>query len=207
MVYAGYPARWTMQSSDTSTCAASLWVPGAGIRVRLEMGANTIELPALPAGTLNYTCAMGMYGGKITVVDRPAEETRRASPGAPAGAGAPVGVATAAAEQPPRRPLAARAAATAAPKPTLPAVQELRTYQDEGGYGPADAESRPASRPSGTSTPGRRRVRRLHRRARPEHRVVLEPGDNVIDLPALKAGKLEYTCAMGMYYGLRSLIE
>jgi len=29
-----------------------------------------------------------------------------------------------------------------------------------------------------------------------------EQGDNVIDLPALPAGKLEYTCAMGMYYGL-----
>ena len=31
--------------------------------------------------------------------------------------------------------------------------------------------------------------------------VALQPGDNVIDLPALPAGKLDYTCAMGMYYG------
>ena len=79
VVYAGYPVHWTMQSSDTSTCAASLVVPGAGIRMRLALGANAIELPALPAGTLSYTCAMGMYGGKITVVDRPADETGASS--------------------------------------------------------------------------------------------------------------------------------
>ena len=39
--------------------------------MRLELGANTIDLPALPVGTLSYTCAMGMYGGTITIVDRP----------------------------------------------------------------------------------------------------------------------------------------
>ncbi len=31
--------------------------------------------------------------------------------------------------------------------------------------------------------------------------VILVPGDNVIDLPALPAGNLDYTCSMGMYYG------
>jgi hypothetical protein len=31
---------------------------------------------------------------------------------------------------------------------------------------------------------------------------ILEPGDNVIELPALDAGTLEYTCGMGMYWGL-----
>ena len=73
VVYAGYPVRWTILSSTSSTCAASLFVPGAGIRVRLEKGKNTIELPAMPVGTLSYTCAMGMYGGRITVVERPPE--------------------------------------------------------------------------------------------------------------------------------------
>jgi hypothetical protein len=38
---------------------------------RLHAGVNTIDLPALPAGTLSYSCAMGMYGGLITVVDPP----------------------------------------------------------------------------------------------------------------------------------------
>lgn len=72
-IYAGYPTRWTIQSSSTSTCAASLFAPAVDVRVRLEKGPNLINLPALPAGILNYTCAMGMYGGRITVVARPAE--------------------------------------------------------------------------------------------------------------------------------------
>ncbi|HEY3335860.1 MAG TPA: sulfite exporter TauE/SafE family protein [Candidatus Limnocylindrales bacterium] len=70
-IYAGYPTVWTVESSSTSTCAASLFAPGVDVRVRLVKGPNTINLPALPAGTLNYTCAMGMYSGKITVVERP----------------------------------------------------------------------------------------------------------------------------------------
>jgi hypothetical protein len=40
--------------------------------VRLHVGDNTIELPAMASGALDYSCAMGMYGGQITIVDRPA---------------------------------------------------------------------------------------------------------------------------------------
>ena len=70
-IYAGIPTRWTIESSTTSTCAALLVVPKLGIQVRLHEGPNTIDLPALPAGTLAYSCAMGMYDGRITVVERP----------------------------------------------------------------------------------------------------------------------------------------
>ncbi len=71
-IYAGIPTRWTIQSTSTSSCAASLVVPSLGMSVRrLHTGVNTIDLPALPAGTLSYSCAMGMYGGLITVVDPP----------------------------------------------------------------------------------------------------------------------------------------
>ena len=73
VIYAGYPTRWTIESSTTASCAASLWAPAVDLRVRLEKGANTFELPPMKAGTLNYTCAMGMYGGKITIVDPPAD--------------------------------------------------------------------------------------------------------------------------------------
>lgn len=71
VIYAGYPTKWTIESSSTSSCAASLFVPGLDIRTRLERGPNTFDVPALPAGTLRYTCAMGMYGGKITIVAAP----------------------------------------------------------------------------------------------------------------------------------------
>jgi sulfite exporter TauE/SafE len=81
VIYAGYPTRWTIQSSSTSTCAASLFVPSVGIRARLKLGPNTFQLPALQAGTLDYTCAMGMYGGRITVVERPVDSTNGAAGG------------------------------------------------------------------------------------------------------------------------------
>jgi plastocyanin len=71
-IAAGVPTTWTIESSTVQTCAAFFVVPDLGIQMIFKKGANTIELPALPAGTLNYTCSMGMYGGQITIVDRPA---------------------------------------------------------------------------------------------------------------------------------------
>jgi sulfite exporter TauE/SafE/copper chaperone CopZ len=80
-IYAGTPTRWTIESTNVSTCAALLAVPKLGIQVRLHKGSNTIDLPALPPGTLAYSCAMGMYGGKITVVERPAGSSGGSAPG------------------------------------------------------------------------------------------------------------------------------
>jgi sulfite exporter TauE/SafE/copper chaperone CopZ len=80
-IYAGIPTRWTIESSTTATCAASLVVPSLGIRVRLNEGPNTIDLPALPPGTLAYSCSMGMYGGYITVVERPTGASGGGTPG------------------------------------------------------------------------------------------------------------------------------
>ena len=199
VIYAGYPAHWTIQSSDTNTCAASLFVPGAGIRMRLEQGANTIDLPALPVGTLSYTCSMGMYGGKITVVERPAD--RRARLRAPTSHGA-------------------------TPTPTA----AVRRSADCRRRGPASLRTasprrRPACRscaPTRTRVATDRRTRAIvpgiptrwtidsRSSATCASYVVvpslsielaLQPGDNVIDLPALKAGTLDYTCGMGMYWG------
>ncbi len=200
VIYAGYPTRWTVESSDTSSCASSLWAPGVNIRARLSMGANSFELPALPAGVLDYTCAMGMYSARITVVDRPADETG-AIPAAPAG---PSVVAV---ESTPPAAAAGNAAAdavTATPPGSEPAaaVQELRTYQDEGGYGPADARivsGIPTRWTIDSRSSGSCAVYVVVPSL--DIDVVLQPGENVIELPALKTGTLDYTCGMGMYWG------
>ncbi|MHB8961230.1 MAG: urease accessory protein UreH domain-containing protein, partial [Candidatus Limnocylindrales bacterium] len=202
-VYAGYPVEWTVVSSSTSTCAASIFAPGVDIRARLSLGPNTFKLPALPAGVLRYTCAMGMYAAQITVVPKPANAGASGPANAPAAAAA-----SAPAAPPPPAASPATAAAPAAPasspaRAAAAAVQEVRTYQDEGGYGPGDATIA-----AGIPT-------KWHVDSRSQYgcsayivvpslgiSVTLKPGDNVIDLPALKAGKLEYTCAMGMYYGV-----
>jgi uncharacterized protein len=71
-IYAGTPTHWTIQSTSSASCATSLVVPSLGISRHLQKGPNEIDLPVLPAGTLYYSCAMGMFGGAITVVDRSA---------------------------------------------------------------------------------------------------------------------------------------
>ncbi len=75
-IYAGIPTRWVIDSKTTASCASSIVVPSLNISRRLELGPNTIELPALAKGTVYYSCAMGMFGGSITVVDKPATTGR-----------------------------------------------------------------------------------------------------------------------------------
>jgi len=203
VIYAGYPTRWTVESSTTATCAASLWAPAVGIRARLDKGANTFELPPLEAGTLNYTCAMGMYAGKITIVDAPA--------GGPAlGAATPGAAAAAPAGTPPAAtaPVAGEPAPTAAAA-ARPALQELRTYQDAQGYGPAEATIA-AGIPTRWTIESRSSQSCAVFMVVPELGIqrYLEPGDgNVIDLPALEAGRLDYTCSMGMYWGSIAIVD
>ena len=74
-IYAGVPTRWTIESSTVKTCASFLVVPDLGIQLILHEGSNIIDLPALEPGTLAYSCSMGMYGGRITIVDPPAGMT------------------------------------------------------------------------------------------------------------------------------------
>ena len=71
-IQAGIPTKWTVESLDARSCATFLVVPELGIQVTLHKGTNEIDLPALPAGTLAYSCSMGMYGGQITIVEPPA---------------------------------------------------------------------------------------------------------------------------------------
>jgi sulfite exporter TauE/SafE/copper chaperone CopZ len=80
-IYAGVPTRWIIESTNAQTCASFLQIPDLGITKVLKKGTNEIDLPALPAGTLNYSCSMGMYGGSITIVDPPTGSAGGASGG------------------------------------------------------------------------------------------------------------------------------
>jgi sulfite exporter TauE/SafE/copper chaperone CopZ len=72
VVYAGVPIRWEVNSTDAQTCAAFLRAPGIGVAVSLNPGKNTIEIPAQQPGQINFSCSMGMYGGSISVIEKPA---------------------------------------------------------------------------------------------------------------------------------------
>jgi sulfite exporter TauE/SafE/plastocyanin domain-containing protein/copper chaperone CopZ len=198
VVYAGYPVEWTMQSSTTATCAASLWAPGVGIRARLQLGPNTFQLPALPAGVLDYTCAMGMYGGRITVVEKPADAAVAGT-----SATAPVPEVTAAPSSVPVRTPTLTPALTPTPNPTAAptaAIQELRTTQEEGGYSPQVAKVK-AGVPITWHIESKSQYSCAAYLWVPDLEIekVLGPGDNVIELPALKPGLLQYMCGMGMF--------
>jgi plastocyanin domain-containing protein len=60
-----------VESQDPQSCAIELRAPSVGVSVTLVKGLNTIELPAQPVGRLMFSCSMGMYGGSITMVERP----------------------------------------------------------------------------------------------------------------------------------------
>ena len=230
VVYAGYPVEWTMESSTTATCAASLWAPGVDIRARLQLGPNVFQLPALPAGVLDYTCAMGMYGGRITVVpkpaDAPAADTSAAGPAA-AAAGSPAAPQPVATSSPatsgdpidqpfgagtgaptpeptgsPSATVAPSAAASLTPSSSAAtsATQELWTTQEEGGYSPQVAKVK-AGVPITWHIDSKSQYSCAAYIWIPDLNIekILEPGDNVIELPALKPGLLQYMCGMGMF--------
>lgn len=64
-IAAGEPARLVFTDAGGG-CTLSLVFLGKLLPIR---GERTIDLPPQPPGEIRYSCAMGMYGGKIVVVD------------------------------------------------------------------------------------------------------------------------------------------
>lgn len=72
IVQAGIPVVWTIyaEESELNGCNNPLTVPEYGIRFKMEAGENIIEFtPPSEAGTITYTCWMGMITSGIKVVD------------------------------------------------------------------------------------------------------------------------------------------
>jgi plastocyanin domain-containing protein len=69
-VQAGVPVRWTInvQADELNGCNNPLTVPQYGIRKQLVPGDNLIEFTPAQAGTIGYTCWMGMISSYIRVV-------------------------------------------------------------------------------------------------------------------------------------------
>ncbi len=176
-IYAGMPTRWIVESREARSCAIFLQVPALNLAVTLQPGENTIDLPPLDPGRVAYSCSMGMYGGKLTVV------APTSSP-APAAAAAPSPVVE-----------------------IQDGVQVLHTFQVASGYLPADAAIYAGTPTrwiveslNGNSCAVFLRVPSL------DLAVTLHEGENAIDLPALQPGRLAYSCSMGMYAGQLTIV-
>ena len=84
VLYAGMPTTWLIEGTSQYDCSAALRVPTLGVSVNLAQGANTVQLPAMKAGTVHFTCVMGMYSGNLVVVDPPAAPAATPTPSAAA---------------------------------------------------------------------------------------------------------------------------
>lgn len=72
VMYAGIPTTWVIDATSPYDCSAFLRVPALDLSVNLAKGLNPLDLPALDAGVVPFTCVMGMYSGNLFVVEKPA---------------------------------------------------------------------------------------------------------------------------------------
>lgn len=63
----GVPVRWEVNATQISGCTDEIIVPSLNIRAPLESGLNVIEFTPDKAGTIGFSCWMGMVRGKFIV--------------------------------------------------------------------------------------------------------------------------------------------
>lgn len=72
LVTAGVPTKLVFRAENAGGCIRAVVFPSLGSQTILpENGDSVIDLGTPEAGTINYSCGMGMYTGRITVKDRP----------------------------------------------------------------------------------------------------------------------------------------
>ncbi len=65
---ADQPIRLELATNSTNGCTRAFTIPSLGIqKVLPATGVTVIDLPAQKAGTIKFTCSMGMYSGTIIV--------------------------------------------------------------------------------------------------------------------------------------------
>jgi sulfite exporter TauE/SafE len=72
VVYAGEPVKWVLEGSGFS-CASIIDASSLGVKeyVTAQTAETTVEFTLPSPGTYRYSCAMGMYQGTFTAIDKP----------------------------------------------------------------------------------------------------------------------------------------
>jgi copper chaperone CopZ len=72
-VQKGIPVKWDLQAdaSTLNSCNGTVIIPEFNIEKKLQPGDNIIEFTPTDAGTIPYSCKMGMIHSNIIVVDEP----------------------------------------------------------------------------------------------------------------------------------------
>lgn len=70
-VQAGLPVRWTIRAEEKhiNGCNYTLVIPGLDLSPSFQPGENVLEFTPQTAGTIPYSCWMGMIRGTITVTE------------------------------------------------------------------------------------------------------------------------------------------
>lgn len=66
----GATVQWVISAKNPYSCASFIRAPRLGIAQKLNQGANTITFVADAAGEIPFSCSMGMYRGRITVLPK-----------------------------------------------------------------------------------------------------------------------------------------
>ncbi|OGF30895.1 hypothetical protein A2533_03070 [Candidatus Falkowbacteria bacterium RIFOXYD2_FULL_35_9] len=61
------PVEWVINAKRLSGCTSEIIIPSMNFRKKLEAGENLIKFTATKAGTVNFSCWMGMVRGKFIV--------------------------------------------------------------------------------------------------------------------------------------------
>lgn len=67
-VHQGSTVRWVINAKNPYSCASFIRAPRLGIAQALKDGENAITFVADTAGEIPFSCSMGMYRGRITVL-------------------------------------------------------------------------------------------------------------------------------------------
>ncbi|MEK9169968.1 MAG: sulfite exporter TauE/SafE family protein [Patescibacteria group bacterium] len=65
----GIPVRWVINGKNVFGCQGYFVVPTLNISKALNEGENIIEFTPKETGFINFSCGMGMYRGRIEVID------------------------------------------------------------------------------------------------------------------------------------------
>lgn len=65
----GVPIKWIIEAKDTSSCSGSIVAPKIDVQKFLKPGENVIEFTPKDLGDIKFSCSMGMYSGKFTVIE------------------------------------------------------------------------------------------------------------------------------------------
>ena len=65
----GVPVKWIINGKNVFGCQGYFTVPSLSISKSLNEGENIIEFTPTEIGTINFSCGMGMYRGRIEVIN------------------------------------------------------------------------------------------------------------------------------------------